>query len=336
MPCLTEFKAWMRCAVGFLGGIALAVAGLQGFPESGEIPQVSAKLRWLRTTDEAVDTVFLGSSRVRRQISPEVFDAEAARAGHPLHSFNLGIDAMTLPELSRYADAVLQRKGLKYLVMDLNTVRRSFDPVLGEDSIRSVWWHDWQHTTWVWQDLARNPDPLPTNSPGSLSLASSHLRMMLAYYFRIGAGTDRLIGLMTTPDGRRDPEEENHGYHPELRSLTGAAQQTFLTRVTEMQTHPRDRLTDPVLDDIYRDLARRCEAKGIRIVFIMMPVVSSRRPPEPPEDVRSRHILLSFDDPEKFPALYAPENHYDDQHLNATGAEIFTRLLAEQICAQMP
>jgi lysophospholipase L1-like esterase len=41
--------------------------------------------------------------------------------------------------------------------------------------------------------------------------------------------------------------------------------------------------------------------------------------------------LLDFGDPVKYPALYEGANRYDASHLNARGATVWSRLLADQI-----
>ena len=40
--------------------------------------------------------------------------------------------------------------------------------------------------------------------------------------------------------------------------------------------------------------------------------------------------IFSFADPAQYPALYAPENHYDAWHLNEKGAAELTGLLARR------
>ena len=56
----------------------------------------------------------------------------------------------------------------------------------------------------------------------------------------------------------------------------------------------------------------------------MAPPVPGRTfAPLPGEDL----VFLDFSDPARFPELFAPEHRQDSGHLNARGAEIYSRLV---------
>lgn len=316
-------------AVATLAGFGIVAALLAAFAPQQEVPQVSAKLR----SFEPCDTVFLGSSRVRRQCSPDVFDQQMRAAGHPMRSLNLGVDAMVAPELLKFSDAILQRKSIRYCIVDLNTLRRTISP--DRDSPRELWWHDWKHTVLVLRDIATNPVPLSENGPGKLSLAASHIALMLQHYAHLGNGAE-LVSRAMFPDRQpKDNEAGNRGFHPERQSLPTSLAEIFETQLVAMKHGPQVQFTDTVMDEIYRKMSARCEQANVRIFFAMMPVISLKRPPLPPPDVLQRHTLLTFDDPAKFPELYRPEGRYDLQHFNAAGAAVFTETLARAVAADL-
>ncbi|MES2570644.1 MAG: hypothetical protein V4710_11400, partial [Verrucomicrobiota bacterium] len=62
------------------------------------VPIVSEKLAYFARHRDEYDTLFIGSSRVYRQIDPALFDQVTREAGVPTRSFNLGIDSMFSPE----------------------------------------------------------------------------------------------------------------------------------------------------------------------------------------------------------------------------------------------
>ncbi len=300
-----------------------------------EIPQVSAKLRGFATEAPTLDAVFLGSSRVRRQISPEVFDHEMHVSGLPMRSVNLGIDALVSPELLRFSDEVLQRTtgSVRYWIVDLNVLRRTISQ--DQDSPRELWWHDFKHTALVLRNIATNPVPLAENGPGKMALSLSHAALMMQHYLQIGCGAG-VISRAIFPDSQiTDRDAENRGFHPERHSLSVALTSTFKAQLEDMKKGQQVQFTDAIMDEIYREMSARCERENIRIFFVMMPVLSLRRPSLPPPDVLQRHTLLAFDDPAKYPELYRAEDRYDLQHFNSAGAVTFTQTLARSVAADI-
>ena len=75
-----------------------------------DVPEVRDKLEWLATHGSAYDTIFIGSSRDRHQIAPAVFDARKVEYSIVVRSYNLGIDAMTSPEIAYVLDRMLESK----------------------------------------------------------------------------------------------------------------------------------------------------------------------------------------------------------------------------------
>src|SRR2546423_6524213 len=88
----------------------LACAGLNALLPFPEIDVVSHKLRFFRQHRDDFDTVFIGSSRIRHQISPAIFDRTMRQAGLPTPTFNFGIKAMGPPEDGYLLERLLVRK----------------------------------------------------------------------------------------------------------------------------------------------------------------------------------------------------------------------------------
>src|SRR5690606_20295719 len=97
------------------------------------------------------DTLFVGSSRVRRHLSPKHFDETMLAMGQPTSSFNLGIDAMTFPELGYVLKVGLERvqSPLRYVIIDINPLRRRLKKGSDLRSLREIHWHDLEHTALV-------------------------------------------------------------------------------------------------------------------------------------------------------------------------------------------
>src|SRR4051812_39823405 len=94
----------------FFAVFGFATALLRALAPEPEVPEITEKYRWLAAHPKAYNVFFIGSSRVRRQLSPEVFDAELAKAGLHVRSYNFGIDGMTSPELSYVLERMLARR----------------------------------------------------------------------------------------------------------------------------------------------------------------------------------------------------------------------------------
>jgi hypothetical protein len=86
----------------------------------------------------------------------------------------------------------------------------------------------------------------------------------------------------------------------------------------------------PLLAEALRDLVAEVRAAGAEPVFVISPTVVGR---ENLADVAAAGIdapVIAFTDPQRHPGVFRAENHCDEEHLNAKGAEEFTRALAEE------
>src|SRR6188472_2764883 len=96
----------------FLAGIAvlafaLACAGLNASLPFPEIHLISRNLRFFERHGDEFDTLFIGSSRIRHQISPAIFDRAMRDAGFPTRSLNFGVNAMFPPEDGYFLERLL-------------------------------------------------------------------------------------------------------------------------------------------------------------------------------------------------------------------------------------
>lgn len=323
-----------RCSLvvnvaAFLAGMAAVsslIASVWGFKN---VPQISAKLDYLASNKQLIDTVFLGSSHIRRQVSPDIFDQEMRDTSFPTVSINCGIDALASPELLKVFNELMDRKPstLRYLFVDLKPLRKV---VVDEDARtrRELWWRDFKHTWLVIRSIMANPELPRPGEGGKMSLATSHVLLMLQNQTQVGILSDSIHNALFPAIPVRERELDRRGFHPETQSLSQTQANGFRDQLKLMNAKPRLQLVEPTMDDIYREMSARCESEGVRLIFIMMPTVGSRRSHLPPDDVLQRHLLLSFDEPEKYPDLYRPEERYDLQHFNTTGAAGFTKALA--------
>jgi hypothetical protein len=79
---------------------------------------------------------------------------------------------------------------------------------------------------------------------------------------------------------------------------------------------------------VFQEIERQIEALGARPVFVAQAGLYLNGDLVAAAQSGALATLLRFDQPERFPDLYEVEARFDSNHLNALGAERFTRHLA--------
>ncbi len=317
---------------GFCAGFALTAAVLRPFAERLHVPQVTEGLDFLAADRDEFDTLFVGSSRIRRQVSPRVFDARMRALGHPTHSLNLGIDAMTFPELSYFFDQILAARpsGISRVIFDVNPIRRKIDPGNDEHSLRAIYWHDWEHTAQACEALWHDYGVAPLAVAERMRVFGLHLRMFAVRGSLIGRGTpglQRRLYAAPAEASAADMGPEGDGFFPVAGSMDGPAAAEYL-RFQRSLPPPDARPVhrDPLHDRALRELAAKVRRAGARPIFLISPTPAKTRPSVP------RGVtVLEFDDPAAVPTLFAAENRYDANHLNTAGALRYSAMVAEAL-----
>jgi hypothetical protein len=323
--------------VAFLLGLALAALGLQALAPAPRIAIVTPKLTYLDERGDDYDVLFLGSSRTYRQILPELFDRLMTEAGHPVRSFNLGIDGMRPPEDTFVLEHALKhrRKPLRWVFVECNPLRLS---MRDEDrgTLRATYWHDTPRTATLfrrafladekkrnWKDRSKQvleawPDFYEHAEywfQNSVELGRGNW-VLENYLFDGKLPAIPTYDLGARKDGYRPSESPEH-----MNAAQLAAYEKELASMREKP--PRIDHADPVSQDELRAKRQLIERAGARMVLLIPPFTSNRFfHPKPGPDAP---LLLNFSSPEQYPALFAPENHADSGHVNRAGAEIYTR-----------
>ncbi|MDB6174858.1 MAG: hypothetical protein JWL59_4169 [Chthoniobacteraceae bacterium] len=324
----------LRNSVIFVLSLIVAGMGIDWLLPEQDVPTVTAKLAWLAAHRDAYDVLFIGSSRVRRQISPAVFDATMAARGFPTCSVNLGVDAMTFPELGYLLDRVVEILGkqprLRMIVTDLNPLRRELYPVNAEQSLRAIYWHDFHYTMEACRAVLRDPKANGGPSTNYGELLAAHLNLMMRRYCNLG----RCYALLQAP-GKSDVtsiDEKDRGYFPVDELMKPAEALVFDEKLAAMKIPENRRVRqDPVLEVALERFVKKIESTGAHAFFVAPPVAALGRSLLPRATDGSHPVTFEFDDPVLYESLYAPAKRYDAQHLNLTGSTEFTQLLANRI-----
>jgi hypothetical protein len=299
--------------------------------------QITPKLRQIEKHRGSFDVLFFGSSRVLRHFVTADFDAQLTAAGHPLHSFNCGIDAMPPPEVFyMLRQALALRPRARWIFIELWDIRTVAD----EGSLevkRFIHWHDARHTLLVLRRLFTDSRIGAWEKSGR---AAIHLRAAFRRCSQIGRGAEWLEPALLPPQKKKAVFEEptpwlaTGGFHPGPgEPMRGSKREQFEQSVSAIRTSFPTVDLPPLLREQAAVLAREIRATGAEPVFIAMPTVNGGENYADPRTQGMDADFISLVSPERFPLLYDPDRHNDEWHLTETGAHDFTRYLAGEFQA---
>ncbi len=313
------------CGVASLLAFGLVGAVLAARAPFPDVPVAAPKLAHLARHRGDFDALFIGSSRVQFQLMPAIFDQFAAT-----HSFNLGVAGMVPPESLYFARCVLALRlpRLKWLFIEL----ADLDPVIdarNASSARAAYWHDARHTWLAIRDLWQSSRP----TMRKLEILAEHARLFATRAAGIGRGA-AFIAQRFTPPPRKEkrPAVVENGGFSSVTASSLSPDHLRRIRSTLDELHSRSWPLVP-LRPAYReallDLAGEIRRAGIEPVFFIAPTFNWRDRLAAPDGAR----LLTFHDESRHAALLDPRHYSDTVHLNAAGAALFSKALAEEFTA---
>lgn len=336
------------CALLCFGLASVLLGRLAPYPEMGGLDD---KLRFFEVHRDDYEVVFFGSSRVFRGVVPAELDAEMARLGVPVRSFNFGIDGMSGHETCALVRRVLALwpARLRWVVVELDGWSVDLRPE-NRFKARIVFWHDREETLSALRTVART-EAAPRRR---LDLASDHLLHMAARSAAAGRGRDLVREVRARFGGgaaaRRRAEAElaqNHGFEPFSPSAYGTpSTHPFRRRFLELLPAyrvavarlPEANRAEVGLDghavEAVAEQAAAIRRAGARAVHLLTP--TARPTPGLYRLAAAGHVplLLAFNDPQAYPGLFTEEHRFDAEHLTTEGARRFSRLLARRLAAE--
>jgi len=322
-------------AQGFLNvGIAvlafvLVCAGLNALLPFPEIDVVSAELRFFKAHQDEYDTVFIGSSRIHHQVSPAIFDRVMAEAGHPTRTFNFGINGMFPPESGYVLERLLGTKPrhLKWVFIELDELETRRIPK-AEASRRSLYWHDWKRTSLVLRKVLEDGD-----QKDARDLFFFHTALFARNFTNIGRKID--LSWWSSHLGKKAAPPKNlgdngDGYVPQTRRMSEAEAVAYEAGLERAVVQAESRQVSSATEQAYRQWADAVRKTGATPIFLVTPTTVQTK-----LEFRSESGLagavMPFNDTKGYPQLYRNEIRVDADHLNGTGAEEFTRLIADNL-----
>jgi hypothetical protein len=171
-------------------------------------------------------------------------------------------------------------------------------------------------------------------------LVSTQPRNLKYVIFELEPGTGMLAGGQSR-SVQRPPDPpvagnglgpEGNGFFPMARSMSPSVEPFYQERLAAVRANPGPKQPNEVarteLNRFYQEMA----AHNIQVIFLVAP--SLREAHGSGVNAPAGTPLISFDDLVRYAPLYDEENRMDAEHLNARGAEIFSRLLAQEFVAK--
>ena len=161
--------------------LIFAINYLLGFflPFAWGAPDLEAKYEYYRERAGSYDTLFIGSSRFYRQISPATFDGIVSDA-KPLQSFNLGVSAFPAPQPFWLYEHILKDnpEQLKYVLLEISPLG-DLPPANNLHTRRFVYWYNLKHTILLIRSVLNSDEVLLAK----LKYSGIHIMTLLEKYF---------------------------------------------------------------------------------------------------------------------------------------------------------
>jgi hypothetical protein len=323
-----------------------------------------ARRRFLEQIDE-IDAVFIGSSRLQQGVDVEELERCLRESGEELRAFNFGAGGMRTLEQGPVLSWVLDQRppGLEWVVLEAwplgITLRKNTDysRKAEEMNARVISWHTTSATRHALAAIRRLPLPIAER----WRMARHHLDAWARHVWNLGLLSERLFDSSralslreqqaagSAPVAELSEAEETPGFgsvlgtDPRKQPLRKAREQGR-EQMSDLTDEEHRRRVDQVRqqNEMPVDLARldlglleerkrAARAAGVRLIYMTMPGESGS-----PEVLRLHEAgllgtLLHFNDPDRYPELFAKELRETPAHLNRDGARVFSRLLAEEL-----
>jgi len=330
-PARTDFspgRGLLDVGIAVLAFV-LVCGGLNALLPFPEIDVVSAELRFFKEHRDEFDTVFVGSSRIHHQVSPAIFDRVMGEAGHPTRTFNFGINGMFPPESGYVLERLLRTKPrhLKWVFIELDELETRRIPK-AEASRRSLYWHDWKRTSLVLRKVLEDG-----GQKDARDLFFFHTALFARNFANIGRKIDLSwwsshLGKKTAPP--RTLGDNGDGYVPQSKRMSEAEAVAYEAGLERAIVQAESRRVSSSTEQAYRQWADAVRETGATPIFLVTPTTAQTK-----LEFRSESgiagAVMPFNDAKDYPQLYRNEIRVDADHLNGTGAEEFTKLIADNL-----
>ena len=327
----TDIFSW-KTPVAVLLGVFLAHWSIgQLFPQQ----EREKFVRWVGPTIAAaqhhpppINVLLMGSSRVYRGLSPEVIEEEASILGESLSVFNHAWPNMTLLEIQS-----IVRK------MDLSDV----DRVVFEPSMHSQWvinnptslraftfftpTNTWTHLSYLSCAGLSYQESVPSAYYATMAMFSSLLgRGLLREYLFPRAMPDSAL-----PKGYQPLDAETEPTFVQRRLKFQQQVERYNKRRGQLKKTPVKEPNSCQVEALEQTIAL-IERKGARAHVLFPPTLRMAKEYNGLyEAAKKKNLSILSYNIDRAGQLYAASLRYDEEHLNAEGAQVWSKMFASDI-----
>ncbi len=306
----------------------------------------ASKVEFLQGNNELQPNVlFFGSSRVYRQITPEVFDREVNMITQKkISSFNLGAPATFSPQSQylyrNYLKSDLS-KDVKYAFFELTTITNTAPKLLHQK--RSYYWLNLSDMKLITKSyLNRDSLSLEQKLYGISGYSKSYFdkifrkdyfgsKLLGKYQLNSVYLGPRLDGFYSLEDELEKVEDStirrnlinNHNSVIQDSTLLKARANRSMFLRNSGEYYDADLLSE------LNKLIGTSKQRGIHLIFLILPRYGSKGLYQLADQIPSAHII-DLSSSVKYPEFYELEYSFDVGHLNDKGAQLLTKKLVEE------
>lgn len=307
-------------------------------------PWYSTKVQYLEKNNQlAYNTFFFGSSRVYRQLDPELFDSVFnSFSQEKVSSFNLGAPSTFNPQsyflYEHFLNSDLSNNA-KYCFLELREVSLSGNLMHEE---RTTYWQNFTDLLFIGKSIYAN------DQIGFIQKTKTGLNYSMSYFenlFHLGHFGQQLISPDYYDDRYLGPHKNGFfSLDKDYETNTDEKiKEDFKKRKNSFRNNAylfnnrKSQLLNSynTISNSYDEvnlkrilaLIEQSKQKGIELIFILSPGNASQ------ESINlSTHIpemnIIDLANPKKYGFLYNLDNLFDKGHLNSKGATAYSKMLA--------
>ncbi|MBV8191824.1 MAG: hypothetical protein JO339_31630 [Alphaproteobacteria bacterium] len=322
----------------FVAGFAL-VAGAFGIliTQAGLFDHDTPISKPRKAAEQRANVVFVGPSHVATGVIPEVFDEELSRFVK-VQSYNMAIAGLTIPETEAALARLFAMKPccVTYVIFYPGFMMTDVARV---PTTRSVEFFTLPRALQFWSFLSEYKPPPDLSQ---VDFAKNIIIATFQHYTNLGLGLP-LLGVVETWYDRPQPALGDRwsarGHIAIDRAVPdGEAKTWWLDEISKLKAAGPQFQAPIISDRLFANVERiitLINAHGARAIVVRPPslarwgydVAFVRKYEQACSDGPP---LLDFN-PDAYPTLYEGRNHYDGAHLNVRGAEIWSRILADEV-----
>ena len=309
-----------------------------------------------------INTLFIGSSIVKRGFNCELFDSSIAPE-YKIKSFNFGINWMGFPETLNFVDnlAIKNSGNLKYVFIELSKLK--FIDKENMHTSRSIYWYNLEYLNFIVNAMLNSQS---SNWIVRIAAISSHIlgyienKLNIDYWKNVSdydsrlsrindslnvvgahyTGFDGLLGSVIA-DIPANSEENVQAAISKFLSDTSGLNNRKLSCAEVFTQFENDKYFRNKFNKIYlnkiNEIKDRLTQQGIYVFFVLTPKSDKKLYEELVPlyfQIDPLH-RINIADSRLYPELYSVEFAGDETHLNVKGAARFTQILSHEFIRKL-